>query len=306
MINVSPIGADGRFASLSGSLSGPVPGAKDFGAEDGRPPLVLLHGLSFDRRIWEPTLQRLQRVDPHRRVLTLDLPGHGRSASRLPHSLQRVAGLVHDAVLDARMAATPVIVGHSMSGGLASIYAAHFPTSGVVNLDAPPDVVGLAAMLQSVAEQIRGPGFAQVWAMLQASFRVDLLPAPARALVEGNCRPRQDVVISYWQHLLDTSPTDLQAGLLAEITAVAAAKVPYLLIAGSDLSPRAGDAMRAMPNGHVEVWAGSGHFPHLAHPQRFLDHLAATGTWTGAWTAAPAAGAPFSGKSGAARSVVDS
>ena len=29
------------------------------------------------------------------------------------------------------------------------------------------------------------------------------------------------------------------------------------------------------------VWPGSGHFPHLAHPQRFAECLAATAWWGG-------------------------
>jgi pimeloyl-ACP methyl ester carboxylesterase len=32
----------------------------------------------------------------------------------------------------------------------------------------------------------------------------------------------------------------------------------------------------ALPHAVVEVWAGSGHFPHLAHPARFAERLAAT------------------------------
>jgi pimeloyl-ACP methyl ester carboxylesterase len=31
----------------------------------------------------------------------------------------------------------------------------------------------------------------------------------------------------------------------------------------------------ALPHATVEVWAGSGHFPHLAHPHRFAGRLAA-------------------------------
>jgi pimeloyl-ACP methyl ester carboxylesterase len=48
----------------------------DYGA---RPPLVLLHGLTFDRSLWRPSLAELRRIDPGRRVLALDLPGHGAS-----------------------------------------------------------------------------------------------------------------------------------------------------------------------------------------------------------------------------------
>ena len=81
MTSAIPAHDRAHFAGLSGSLSGTA---------DGRAPLVFLHGLSFDHRIWDPILAGLQRVDANRRVLTLDLPGHGQSPSRLPHSLPHV------------------------------------------------------------------------------------------------------------------------------------------------------------------------------------------------------------------------
>jgi pimeloyl-ACP methyl ester carboxylesterase len=63
-------------------------------------------------------------------------------------------------------------------------------------------------------------------------------------------------------------------GVLAKVTA---AKVPYLLILGTEPSPdTAAWIANAAPHAVVEVWAGSGHFPHLAHPARFAERLAAT------------------------------
>ena len=53
--------------------------ADDYGNSDDRAPLVLLHGLTFDRSMWRPSLAELHSIDPGRRVLALDLPGHGAS-----------------------------------------------------------------------------------------------------------------------------------------------------------------------------------------------------------------------------------
>ena len=88
-----------------------------YGCADERPPLVLLPGLTFDRRIWQPVLDHLARIDPGRQVLSLDLPGHGESPDQLPHSMQHITGLIHQAVEEAGLD-TPVVVGHSMAGGL--------------------------------------------------------------------------------------------------------------------------------------------------------------------------------------------
>jgi ketosteroid isomerase-like protein len=68
--------------------------------------------------------------------------------------------------------------------------------------------------------------------------------------------------------------------LAGSFAAVAASDVPYLLIAGaepaSDISQRLSDAL---PRLKTEVWADTGHFPHLAHPGRFAQRLAATAQW---------------------------
>jgi pimeloyl-ACP methyl ester carboxylesterase len=55
--------------------------------------------------------------------------------------------------------------------------------------------------------------------------------------------------------------------------------VPYL-VAGADLDPDYQKWLKkALPNATVIVWPGSGHFSHLAHPDRFTECLAATAHW---------------------------
>jgi len=34
-----------------------------------------------------------------------------------------------------------------------------------------------------------------------------------------------------------------------------------------------------LPRASASSWPGSGHFPHLAHPRRFAELLAATAAW---------------------------
>jgi pimeloyl-ACP methyl ester carboxylesterase len=249
------------------------------GDPDGRPPLVLLHGLTFDRDIWRTTLHGLAGVDPGRHILLLDLPGHGSSPNQLPHSMDHVVGLVRDAVDEAGLPA-PVVVGHSISGALASIYAAHHPTRGVVNVDAAPEAASIARLLQSMCGQVRGTGFPGVWAMMEQSWRTDLLPRATRTLVARNSHPDQELVVSYWDELLTQDPDLLQKSMTDAMSRVAAARVPYLLVVGDNLPQEVAGRVSALgPRASVEVWAGTGHFPHLAHPRRFAALLAATGRW---------------------------
>ena len=249
-----------------------------YGFADERPPLVLLPGLTFDRRIWQPVLDHLARIDPGRQVLSLDLPGHGESPDQLPHSMAHIAGLIRQAVEEAGLD-TPVVVGHSIAGAFASIYAGQHPAHGVVNIDALPDPA-MFALLRSLEEQIRGDGFPGVWALMEQSFRTDLLPLPARHLVAHNSRPGQDLVVSYWDELLRQAPDQVDAMLAGSFAAVAAADVPYLLIVGTEPPPDISQRLSgALPRLKTEVWAGTGHFPHLAHPGRFAQRLAATAPW---------------------------
>ncbi len=61
-----------------------------------------------------------------------------------------------------------------------------------------------------------------------------------------------------------------------------AAGVPYLVVAGNDPEPDYQQWLCEMlPQATITVWAGSGHFPHLAHPARFAECLAATARWPG-------------------------
>ena len=253
--------------------------ADDYGASDDRPPLVLLHGLTFDRRTWRPALTELEAIDPGRRVLVVDLPGHGQSAGLPSHDLQTVAHTVHRAVEEAQLCA-PVVVGHSISGMIATIYATLYPTSGVVNVDQPLLVAPIAQLAHSVADQIRGPGFPAVWDMFAASMQIELLPPDAQELIRSTCRPRQDLVLSYWREMLDLPVAELTGRVAAGLAAIRGARIPYLIIAGHDPEPGYRDWLNAeFPEATVTVWPRSSHFPHLAHPDLFARCLAQTARW---------------------------
>ena len=136
--------------------------ADSHGTTDDRPPLVLLHGLSYDRRQWGPVLEELAVVDPGRRVLVFDLPGHGDSPRRESYDLGEVAAVVHRAVNDAGLDA-PIMVGHSLGGALVTAYAATYPVRGVVNVDQPLLVGGFGDVLRRAEPVLRSPAYEQVW-----------------------------------------------------------------------------------------------------------------------------------------------
>ena len=255
-----------KVAGLAGDL---------YGSPDGRPPLVLLNGLTYGRDIWQPVLGHLGRIDPGRQVLNLDLPGHGDSPDQLPHTMERIVGLIHQAAGEAGLA-TPVLAGHSQSGGFASVYAAQYPASGVINVEASPDLWTFVQVIQGLAASCGGDVL-EVWRKMEQTFGLHLLPAETREFIMRHSRPRRDLLASYWEDIFAMTPEQASEMVNGAVAAITAAGVPYLLILGSEPWPdTAAWFGNAAPHATVEVWADSGHFPHIVHPARFAERLAAT------------------------------
>ena len=261
-------------ASLFGRLAGELEGEPDQ-----RPPLVLLHGLTFDRTMWDPARDALRAIDPGRQAMVLDLPGHGRSPGWPSYDLDSIVDGVYQAVEEAQLR-SPVLVGHSYSAIVASAYASRHPARGVINVDQWLQVKPFAELVQSLATQLRGPGFPAVWQTFHDSMHAELLPPAARELVRSTCNPRQDLVTGYWREIIDTPAEQMAERAETGMAAARASRMPYLFIAGHEPEPgyRAW-LQEQLPQVRIKVWSGSGHFPHLAHPSRFATCMASTGQW---------------------------
>ncbi len=106
-------------------------------------PVVFLHGLTFDRTTWRPIIDRL---GDGVRSIAIDLPGHGATGGG-PCSLDEMAARVR-ALVDGLGVERPVVVGHSMSGGIATVYAAAHPARGAVIVDSAPDIRPFVELVQ--------------------------------------------------------------------------------------------------------------------------------------------------------------
>jgi len=255
--------------------------ADSSGTDDDRRPLVLLHGLTFDRSGWRPALTQLRRITPGRRVLNLDLPGHGESPTQPSYRLEAVAKQVHAAVEAAELD-SPVVVGHSAGAIIATFYAADFPVGGVINVDQPLQTRPFAELLQSLGAQLRGPDYRKVWDLFTAGFHLELLPPAARELVHLTSNPAQELLLGYWSDLLDCPANEAGELLEQQLANLRAGGRPYQVIAGDPVDPGyAGWLADVLPQATVTVIRHGGHFPHLANTGRFAAFLAATANWPG-------------------------
>ena len=94
-----------------------------------RPLLILLHGFTGNSQNWQPLLPILT---PHFQILTLDILGHGRSASPSDPTRYHIAQVAADIVallglLDQHTSEPAHLLGYSMGGRLALYLATHYP-----------------------------------------------------------------------------------------------------------------------------------------------------------------------------------
>lgn len=98
-------------------------------------PVVLLHGLMFDRTMWWPVAAEL--AGGACTVIAPDLPGHGQSPPRNDYSLEQIAADLAGLVDFLALHRAPVVVGHAASALLASAFADAYATHHVLTLGEP-------------------------------------------------------------------------------------------------------------------------------------------------------------------------
>src|SRR5690606_16146848 len=114
--------------------------------------IVFVHGWTCDETSWA---EQVQAFADDYRVITLDLPGHGRSdvPAREDFSMDLFAGAV-EAVRAEAGADKVVLVGHSMGAPVIRQYALTHPerVAGLVAVDGPLDLRGIDGFIPPVVE----------------------------------------------------------------------------------------------------------------------------------------------------------
>lgn len=242
-------------------------------------PLLLLHGIATDRRIWDLVLGPLGDT---RRVVAPDLPGFGESAAVGDEfDLLDVAESIIEGLAQRGITGPFDLVGHSLGGGIAIVLAAAHPQ--IVRrlvLVAPaglrPFPVAVSTLLSAGADAVlaarRGAvALTDTWwgrRMLLALTTADaaaLPPTLARQMVEASATARRTAPA-----LATITSSDLRPKL-------ATTRMPLGVIWGEadrTVPIRAlDDLLVARPDALVTRIPDTGHVPMVERPAEFVDAL---------------------------------
>jgi len=232
---------------------------------EGEPTGVLVHGWGFDGRIWEAAVPRLARA---RRVVTLDLAGHGRSGRE--RRRPTIASFAEDvrAVVEAVGAPRVVLVGHSMGGDVVVEAARRLPghVAGVVLVDTLLDVEARmpADQLAAVFAALEADFPAAVGAFFrQWMFTSATDPALVRSIVARAQAMDPEVGLAAIRSALTHDARDALRALAVPVRAV-----------NADRFPTRADVMRRYARDFdYGVVEGTGHYLMLEKPGRFGELL---------------------------------
>jgi pimeloyl-ACP methyl ester carboxylesterase len=243
-------------------------------AGTGTPHVLLLHGWCCDASCMRPQLAFLAA---RHRVVAPDLPWHGGSGAPGAPDLDRIRDLL--AAFAARIGLErPVVVGHSMGGGLAlqlGTRTALAPAAAVLldaRIDRPGDA--LHAAREKLVARLRQPDHAAVL---------------RRFVLERFAAPDDDpAVMGPVADLMAAAPQAVQVELMAQMNAtdwlaeLVAFPAPVLAIGAATPVVPLPSLTAARPDVATAQVVGAGHFLQLVVPdqvnamlRRFLDRLSA-------------------------------
>jgi pimeloyl-ACP methyl ester carboxylesterase len=234
-------------------------------------PVILVHGISESAESWRPVTERLVATN---RVLTLDLRGHGQSAKASRHDLETMTSDVIELAAAAGVT-EPHLVGHSLGGAIVSAAGAALPARSVLSVDQTLRLDTFKEQLAAVEPALRDPeSFPAVMEGMFGELSGPAMETAERARLGAIRQADQAVVLGIWGLLFERSAEEIGQTIDAVMAGYGSASIPYLALFGID--PGDGYATwlgERIPSATVELWAASGHYPHLVHPDRFVARL---------------------------------
>jgi pimeloyl-ACP methyl ester carboxylesterase len=225
----------------------------------GKATVVLVHGWTCDSSSWDAQVPVLSK---HYRVITLDLPGHGRSGAPKDgkFSMDLFARAV-EAVRTEAHAEKIVLVGHSMGAPVIRQYARLYPkhVAALVAVDGPLDMRGFAEGFKPPS--VVGPeGLKAREGMIRGMFTPQTPPALQQKILDMMLKAPEATAAGAMNAMFDPAlrKTDVTP-------------MPALTIwAGTNQQlPNAEDMKKVLPHYSQTQVAGTGHFVMMEKPDEF-------------------------------------
>ena len=127
---------------ISGYRSGYKLAYVESGEKNGTTPIVFVHGNSNSKEVFEKQLR--SDLSKKYRLIALDLPGHGESEfvpdakeNKSVYTLPFYAKCISEFIY-ALGIPSPIVVGHSLGGHIATLASTYIPFRGLMSFQAPP------------------------------------------------------------------------------------------------------------------------------------------------------------------------
>jgi pimeloyl-ACP methyl ester carboxylesterase len=245
------------------------------------PTLVLVHGIVHRRQAWDSLVDQLT---PYRRVVTVDLPGHGDSA--LPELGSDVMGQLIDDVSDFIAEVTPAgerahVAGNSLGGWISLCLAARGDVASATALSPAGFFVNHLDQLRAIGTFQALRGTAKLFGEgLPHALRYKLIRYPALAAFFAHpSRVGYSAALADCRSLVSNELVDLGAELDFVLPPIVNPAVPVTVAWGRrDLILPVYQAQRVkkpFPQAKLIVLPGVGHVPMTDSPDLISSILLA-------------------------------
>lgn len=250
------------------------------------PAVLFIHGILGSQRQWS---RLVDKMDDDNRVLVPDLFGHGESSKPMgDYSLSSHAATLRD-LIDHVGVDRVTLVGHSLGGGIAMQFYYLFPerVDRIVLIASG----GLGREVNPILRSATLPGAEQVLGVIASAPVLSRVEALGRGASKLGWRPGSDIT-AVWRGFTSLGDRESRRAFLATTRAVIdlggqsisahghlenGLPIPSMVVWGSKdrmIPPsHAANALQSVPDCRVELFEGSGHFPHLDDPERFAGLL---------------------------------